>query len=106
MLHTIFIWLIVAGFAGAGLANAIGPAAQQERFVRWGYPRWWCQTTGLLELATAALVAFPGTQTAGLFIGAIIIAAATVTVVSHREFSHLVPIGVFVVGLVAASVTS
>ena len=106
MLHTIFIWLVVVGFAGAGLVNAIGPAAQQESFVRWGYPRWWCRTTGLLELATAALVAFPATQTAGLFIGAIIMAAAAFTVVRHREFSHLVPIGVFVVGIVAASVTS
>gem|GEM_PF-3638077 len=38
MLHTIFIWLVVAGFAGAGLFNAICPAAQQESFVRWGYP--------------------------------------------------------------------
>jgi hypothetical protein len=106
VLHTIFISLVVAGFGGAGLVNTIGPAAQQESFVRWGYPRWWCRTTGLLELATAALVAFPATQTAGLFIGAIIMAAATVTVVCHREFSHLVPIGTFVVGLVAASVTS
>ncbi|MVA37775.1 DoxX family protein [Agrobacterium vitis] len=106
MLHTIFIWLVVVGFAGAGIVNAIGPAAQQESFVRWGYPRWWCRTTGLLELATAALVAFPATQTAGLFIGAIIMAAAAFTVVRHREFSHLVPIGVFVVGLVAASVTT
>jgi hypothetical protein len=106
MLHTIFIWLVVAGFAGAGLLNAIGPAAQQETFVRWGYPRCWCRTTGMLELASAALVAFPATQTAGLFIGAIILAAAAFTVVHHREFSHLVPIGVFAVGLVAASVTS
>lgn len=106
MLHTISIWLLVVGFAGAGLVNAIGTAAQQESFVRWGYPRWWCRTTGLLELATAALVAFPATQTAGLFIGAIIMAAAAFTVVRHREFSHLVPIGVFVVGIVAAGVTS
>ncbi|MBB4343064.1 MULTISPECIES: DoxX family protein [Rhizobium] len=106
MLHTIFIWLVFAGFAGAGLFNAIGPAAQQESFVRWGYPRWWCRTTGLLELATAALVAFPATQTAGLITGAIIMAAAAFTVVRHRELSHLVPIGVFVAGIVAASVTS
>ncbi|BCH57269.1 DoxX family protein [Agrobacterium vitis] len=105
MLHTIFIWLVVAGFAGAGLFNAVGSAAQQESFVRWGYPRWWCRTTGMLELATAALIAFPATRTAGLFVGAIIMAAAAFTVVRHREFSHLVPIGVFVVGLVAAGVT-
>ena len=106
MLHTIFIWLVVVGFAGAGLVNAIGPAAQQESFVRWGYPRWWCRATGLLEIATTALVAFPATQTAGLFLGAIIMATAAFPVVRHREFSHLMPIGVFVVGLVAASVTS
>ncbi|SCX29704.1 hypothetical protein DSM25558_4768 [Agrobacterium sp. DSM 25558] len=106
MLHTIFICLVIAGFAGAGLFNAIGLAAQQESFVRWGYPQWWCRATGLLELASAALIAFPATQTAGLVIGALVLAAAAFTVVRHREFSHLVPIGVFLVGLVAASVTS
>jgi hypothetical protein len=106
MLHTIITWLVVAGFAGAGLFNSIGLSAQRESFVRWGYPSWWCRVTGLLELATAALVASPTTQAAGLVLGAVIMAAAALTVVRHREFSHLVPIGVFAGGLVAAGVTS
>lgn len=105
MLHTIFTWLVVAGFAGAGLFNAIGPAAQRQSFVRWGYPPWWRLLTGLLELATAALVALPATQKTGLFVGAVIMVVAAATVVRHREFSHLVPIGAFLVGLVGVSFT-
>ncbi len=31
---------VVAAFAGAGLINAPGRAAQRESFVRWGYPAW------------------------------------------------------------------
>ncbi|MDP9838675.1 membrane-bound metal-dependent hydrolase YbcI (DUF457 family) [Neorhizobium huautlense] len=106
MLHTIFTWLVVAAFAGAGLFNAIGPAAQRQSFVRWGYPPWWCLLTGLLELATAALVALPATQMAGLIVGAVIISVAAATVVRHREFSHLIPIGIFVVGLAALATSS
>lgn len=106
MLATIFIWALVAGFAGAGVLNALAPAAQQESFIRWGYPRWWCRTTGLLELATAVLIAVPASRTAGMVLAAIILSAATLTVVRYREYSHLIPIGVFLIVLAAAHATS
>ncbi|MBW9089787.1 DoxX family protein [Rhizobium wenxiniae] len=105
MLYTILTSLVVVGFAGAGLFNAIGLAGQRQNFVRWGFPPWWHLLTGLLELATAVLVALPAFQTTGLIVGAIIMAAAAATVVNCREFSHLCPIGVFVIGLVGVGLT-
>lgn len=105
MLPIIFNWTLVLGFAGAGLLNALAPATQQESFIRWGYPRWWCRVTGILELATAVLIAVPASRTAGMVMAAIILAAATVTVVRHREYSHLIPIGIFLVVLAAARAT-
>ena len=95
MIHTSLIVLLAAAFFGAGLFNAIGTSATQGSFVRWGYPAWWCRVTGALEMVCAALIAFPITRTAGLVLGAVIVAVAVLTVLRHREFSHLAPLGLF-----------
>jgi orotate phosphoribosyltransferase len=38
----------------------------------------------------------PASRIVGLALGAVIIAAAVMTVLRHRDFSHLVPLSVFV----------
>jgi hypothetical protein len=95
MLHSLSIWLLVAAFFGAGLFNAIGTPATQDGFVRWGYPKWWCRVTGVLEMAVAILIAFTATRGWGLLLGAVVIGAAVLTVLRHREFAHLAPLGFF-----------
>jgi hypothetical protein len=40
----------------------------------------------------------------GLALGALIIAAAVLTVLRHRDFSHLVPLGVFVAVIALAGI--
>ena len=105
MLHNIVVWLLVVAFFGAGLFNAIGMRATQDDFARWGYPRWWCRVTGGMEIMGAALIALPTGRSAGMALGAIIIAAAIVTVLRRREFSHTAPLGVFAALLVLAAAT-
>jgi len=102
MLQTLSSWLLVAAFFGAGLFNAIGTAATQRSFVRWGYPPWWCRVTGGLEIFIAGLIAVPVTRGAGLILGAIVVAAAILTVLRHREPSHLAPLSLFMALLVLA----
>lgn len=106
MAQTLSTWLLVAAFFGAGLFNAIGTEATRRRFVRWGYPPWWCRVTGGLEMAIAVLIAVPITHGAGLIFGAAVIAAAVLTVLRHRDLSHLVPLGLFAALLVLAAATS
>jgi hypothetical protein len=96
------VWLTALAFFGAGLFNAIGTPATQRDFVRWGYPAWWCRVTGGLEIATAVLIGWPVTREAGLVLGTIVIAAAILTVLRHRAFSHLTPLGLFVALLALA----
>jgi hypothetical protein len=105
MLHTLSIWLLIAGLLGAGLSNAIGAPATQSDFARWGYPRWWSRLTGGLEMMSAVLIALPASRVVGLALGAIIIAAAVLTVLGHREFSHLVPLGAFVTMIALAAIS-
>jgi DoxX-like family len=106
MVHILSIWLLVAGFFGAGLFNAIGTPGTQSDFARWGYPRWWGFFTGGLEIISAVLIALPASRIVGLALGAVIIAAAVVTVIRHRDFPHLVPLSVFVALIALAAISS
>lgn len=38
MLSILATWTLAAAFFGAGLYNAIGTAATQSSFARWGFP--------------------------------------------------------------------
>ncbi|MGC2783160.1 MAG: DoxX family protein [Roseiarcus sp.] len=105
MVHALSIWLLVATFFGAGLFNAIGTPGTKSDFARWGYPRWWNILTGGLEMMSAVLIALPVSRVLGLALGAVIIAAAVLTVLRHRDFSHLAPLGAFV-ALIALAATS
>ena len=106
MVHALSIWLLVAGFFGAGLFNAIGAPATENEFVRWGYPRWWGRFTGGLEMMSAVLIALPVSRIVGLALGAVIIAAAVLTVLRHRDLSRLVPLSVFVALIALAGTLS
>ena len=106
MVHALSIWFLVAAFSGAGLFNAIGTAATKSDFARWGYPGWWNLLTGGLEVVSAVAIAFPASRVAGLALGAIIVAAAILTVLRHRDFTHLVPLGVFAALIAVSSVSA
>jgi len=100
------LWLLVAAFFSAGLFNAIGTQRTQSDFARWGYPRWWAFLTGGLEIICAALIAFPASRMVGLALGAVIVTAAVFTVLRHRDFSHLIPLGVFAALIALVTATS
>ncbi|MHA6203528.1 DoxX family protein [Dyella soli] len=106
MVHAISIWLLVAGFFSAGLVNAIATPATQSSFARWGYPRWWSRLTGGLELMSAVLIALPVSRMVGTALGAAIVAAAILTVLRHREFPRLAPLGVFVALIAFGAISS
>jgi len=103
MIHAVAIWLLVAAFFGAGVFNAIGTRATRESFVRCGYPSWWHLFTGGLEILSAILIALPAGREAGLVLGTIIIVAAVLTVLRHREYSDLPLPSVFLVLIALAA---
>jgi hypothetical protein len=47
-------------------------------------------------MISAVLVALPVTRVFGLALGATIMAAAVLTVLRHRDLSHLMPLTVFI----------
>jgi len=83
--------LLAFAFGGAGLFNAIGGAAVQAQFLRWGYPAWWNLVTAAFEVLGAALIVVPETRIWGLALGAVVMIAAIATVIWRGEYRHLPP---------------
>lgn len=96
--------LLTFAFTGAGLFNAIGGAAVQAKFVRWGYPVWWNFVTAAVEILCAALVAVAQTRVWGLAIGALVLIAAIATLVWRRDYKELAP-GMAFTALIAIELT-
>jgi hypothetical protein len=88
---SVMAWLLAIAFAGAGLFNAVGGAAVQAQFMRWGYPTWWNLVTAAVEMLGAALIVVPETRMWGLALGTMVMIAAIATVIWRREYQHLPP---------------
>ena len=106
MVHIVLTGLLVLAFFGAGAFNMVGNAKIKDDFARWGYPRWWRHVTGGLEIVSAAMIALPASRSAGLVLGALIIAGAFATILRRREPSHLPPLSLFAALLVLTAVTA
>jgi uncharacterized membrane protein YphA (DoxX/SURF4 family) len=92
----IAIWLVVGAFLGAGILNCIGTQKTKSEFAKWGYPPAWNLVTGGLEITAAALVAYPPGRLFGLALAAIIMIAAAVALLRHRQYPDLVPVCIFI----------
>jgi membrane-bound metal-dependent hydrolase YbcI (DUF457 family) len=83
-------WGVALFFMVGGIGNGIAPPAIRADYQRWGYPGWFHYVTAIIELATAALLVFPEVRLVGAGLGATVMAAALLTVIRHREFSHAI----------------
>ncbi len=84
-------WLLAIAFIGAGFFNAVGGAAVQAQFRRWGYPAWWNFVTAVFDGLSGALIFVPETRMWGLALGTMVLIAAIATVIWRREYRHLAP---------------
>ena len=106
MIHALSVWLLVAGFFGAGLFNVVGTRATRAEYVAWGYPDWWHWVTGGLEIVTATFIATPLLRGAGIVLGTVVILAAVATLLRHRAYTKLPPAGAFLVAIALVVLTS
>ena len=74
---------------GAGAVNFVGPPLVRGSFARWGYPAGFHRVIGGLELAAGLLLLFPATSSAGAVGSVIILLAAVITLIRHRDWGHL-----------------
>jgi cytochrome bd-type quinol oxidase subunit 2 len=82
---------LAAFFVVGSLTNIFAPGSIYQEYLRWGYPHWFHFVTGLLELATAVLLAQSRTRLWGAALGCSVMLAALATVTLHGEYGHGVP---------------
>ena len=86
------VWLpTVLGIVmiGAGAVNLVGPGSVRDSFARWGYPAGFHRVTGGLEVTAGLLLLIPATSRAGAIGSAAILLAAAMTLIRHRDWTHL-----------------
>jgi membrane protein HdeD len=99
-------WLPIAlgvVMIGAGAVNIVGLGSVRDSFARWGYPAGFHRVTGGLEVTAGLLLLIPATSRAGAIGSVAILLAAVMTLIRHRDWTHL-PVAV-VLTAVAVAVT-
>ena len=85
-------WLPIAlgvVMTGTGMVNLAGPKSVRDSFVRWGYPVGFHRVTGGLEAIAGLLLLIPATSRAGAIGCVVILTAAVITLIRHRDWGHL-----------------
>ncbi|MFP3546556.1 DoxX family protein [Rhizobium sp. SIMBA_035] len=95
--------LAAAAFFLGAVINASGGKAVREKFVRYGFPWWWCRVTAMFEFLTAVLLVLQPTFAIAVALGACIMVAAILAIVHARDFRHLPPPSVFLLLLIMAA---
>ncbi|MGH6617341.1 hypothetical protein [Sphingomonas sp.] len=90
MAHLIVLWIVIVFLGVVGLLHLGGGKAIREAYVGWRYPKNFHLVTGLLEVAAAGLMIFASTRVYGLKLAVVITVAAILTLLWHRQFSHLI----------------
>ncbi|ACM28789.1 hypothetical protein G6M87_22010 [Rhizobium rhizogenes] len=83
---------ICSGFFLIGrILNILEPASIAAEFRRWGYPSWFHDFVGTLEISAAILLLMPSTRIFGITMASMAMLGALVTVMLFAEWSHTIP---------------
>jgi len=93
-------FLLAAFFVFGAYGNLLLSPQNAASYARWGYPDWFHYITATLELAAAALLINPPTRKTGAAIGALVMGAASLTMLFYAEYDHAIaPLIVLTVSL-------
>ncbi len=81
-------WLLAAFFLFGAWGNLFLSAENAAAYAAWGYPAWFHYVTALLELTAAVLLIGAASRPHGAALGALVMAAATLTTVVHGDYGH------------------
>ena len=87
----IVAWSVAGIFGVAALVNLAGPRLLREAYARWGYPRGFHRTTGVIELIAAIFLAMPQTRIWGVAVAGIVLFVAVVTLLNNRQYLYALP---------------
>jgi len=100
---TLLVWVLAALFGIIGWIHLVGPQFLREAFDRWNYGSRMRIITGLLEIGTALMLADPELRIWGIGLGALIMFAAIITLLNHRQYLCAVSSVLLMAALVPAT---
>jgi len=100
-----FVWGLAAVFGIIGCIHLAGPRFLREAFERWNYGSRMRMITGLLEIGTALMLADPELRIWGIGLAALIMFAAVITLLNHRQYLCAVSSVVLMAALVPATLS-
>ena len=95
-------YLVTLFFIIGAVVNWIAPPKIANDYARWGYPPRFHYLTAVLEGLSAILLLLPTTRLFGATLGALVMSAAALTLLRHRENGHAV-VPTVVLGLCIAA---
>lgn len=101
IISTSLAWLLAAFFLFGAYGNTFISEENAAAYAAWGYPGWFHYITAILELAAALLLIRAGLRPYGAGLGAMVMAAASLTTLLNADYDHAVaPSIVLLVSLV------
>lgn len=106
IIATSLAWLLAAFFLFGAYGNIFISEENAAAYVAWGYPDWFHYITAILELAAGLLLIRSATRLYGAGLGALVMAAASLTTLVNADYDHTVaPSIVLLVSLVVLSLS-
>jgi len=90
IISTTLAWLLAAFFLFGAYGNAFISEENAAAYTAWGYPDWFHYITAILELAAALLLIRAGSRPYGAGLGAMVMAAASLTTLLNADYDHAV----------------
>jgi len=91
-------------FSLIGAIQLIGPKFVRDAYKGWDYPQRLRVVTGVLDIATAFMLALPALRGWGIAVAAILTFGSVVIFLSHRQYRYAVPAIGLMVALIPAAV--
>lgn len=88
--RAVLAYLLAVFFLVGGIGNIFVSEQIAADYARWGYPDGFHYLTGILELTAAILLVFSVTlRLWGAALGAVVMVAASATLLFHGEYAHV-----------------
>lgn len=101
VLSSVLAWLLAAFFLFGAYGNTFISEENAASYLAWGYPGWFHYITAILELAAGLLLLRTASRPFGAGLGALVMAAASLTTLVNADYGHAVaPSVVLLISLV------
>jgi hypothetical protein len=98
--------LLSAIFAASAVVHVSGAGFIRKAYRRWRFPPNFHRVVGVLNLLIAAFLAMPVTRIWGAALASVVMFAAVVTLLNHRQYAYSLPGMVLMALLVPAFLSS